>query len=71
PIIYSGRYTAEKAQHVLEKGWGDLFGFGRSFIANPDLPARIKSGYPLNEVDHASLYGGTEKGYTDYPFYPS
>jgi N-ethylmaleimide reductase len=71
PIIYSGRYTAEKAQHVLEKGWGDLFGFGRSFIANPDLPARIKSGHPLNEVDHASLYGGTEKGYTDYPVFQS
>lgn len=71
PIIYSGRYTAEKAQRMLDKGWGDLFGFGRTFIANPDLPARIKAGNPLNPVDHTSLYGGTEKGYTDYPVYPS
>jgi len=54
---------------MLEKGWGDLFGFGRTFIANPDLPARFKMGYPLNDVDSASLYGGSQKGYTDYPFY--
>lgn len=71
PIIYSGRYTQEKAEHVLQQGWGDLFGFGRTFIANPDLPERFRHGYPLNAVDAASLYGGTRKGYTDYPFYGS
>lgn len=71
PIIYSGRYTQEKAQRMLEKGWGDLAGFGRSFIANPDLPERLRAGHPLNPVDHGSLYGGDEKGYTDYPFYSS
>ena len=69
PIMYSGRYTREKAERMLEKGWGDLFGFGRTFIANPDLPARFKAGHPLNKVDAASLYGGSRKGYTDYPFY--
>lgn len=71
PIMYSGRYTMEKSERMLEKGWGDLFGFGRTFIANPDLPTRFKAGHPLNTVDTASLYGGTRKGYTDYPFYPS
>ncbi|MCX2946649.1 alkene reductase, partial [Rahnella perminowiae] len=71
PIMYSGRYTQEKAELMLEKGWGDLFGFGRPFIANPDLPERIKAGYPLNSADQSSLYGGTEKGYTDYPVYSS
>jgi N-ethylmaleimide reductase len=40
--MYSGRYTKEKAEHMLKKGWGDLFGFGRTFIANPDLPTRFK-----------------------------
>lgn len=69
PIMYSGRYTLEKANTMLEKGWGDLFGFGRTFIANPDLPVRLEQGYPLNAVDNASLYGGTDKGYTDYPVY--
>lgn len=71
PIMYSGRYTQEKADRLLKKGWGDLFGFGRGFIANPDLPERFKSGYPLNVADKSSLYGGNEKGYTDYPVYPS
>lgn len=68
-LMYAGRYTREKAEYVLENGWGDLFGFGRTFIANPDLPSRLQHGYPLNDVDKASLYGGTEKGYTDYPAY--
>ncbi|WP_380181602.1 alkene reductase [Kalamiella sp. sgz302252] len=70
-IMYAGRYTQEKAERVLQQGWGDLFGFGRTFIANPDLPYRLRNGYSLNAVDAASLYGGTRKGYTDYPFYPS
>ncbi|MCE0490815.1 alkene reductase [Pantoea sp. Mb-10] len=69
PIMYSGRYTQAKAQAMLDNGWGELFGFGRPFIANPDLPTRLKAGYPLNPLDSAALYGGTRKGYTDYPFY--
>lgn len=71
PIMYSGRYTREKAEYVLSQGWGDFFGFGRTFIANPDLPARFKQNVGLNPVDSASLYGGTHKGYTDYPVYRS
>lgn len=69
PIIYSGKYTLEKAQYMLDQGWGDLFGFGRPFIANPDLPARLQHQWPLNELDPTSMYGGTEKGYTSYPYY--
>lgn len=69
PIMYSGKYTVEKAEYILTKGWGDLFGFGRPFIANPDLPARLANGWDLNEVDPSSMYGGTEKGYTSYPVY--
>lgn len=67
PIMYAGRYTHEKASRILAKGYGDLFGFGRTFIANPDLPHRLKKGLPLNPVDHATLYGGGERGYIDYP----
>ena len=69
-ILYAGQYTAEKAQRVMEAGYGDLFGFGRPFIANPDLPERIRNNLPLNDVDPATMYGGTDKGYTDYPSYP-
>jgi N-ethylmaleimide reductase len=42
-------------------------GFGRLFLANPDLPERFKAGAPLNEPDPATFYGGDERGYTDYP----
>lgn len=68
PIMYSGCYTQEKAERVLADGHGDLFGFGRTFIANPDLPKRFKEGLPLNPVNYATLYGGGEQGYIDYPF---
>lgn len=68
-IMYAGRYTAERAAAAIEAGWADLIAFGRPFIANPDLPQRIANGWPLNPVDASSMYGGTEKGYIDYPFY--
>lgn len=68
-IIYAGKYTQEKALWMLEKGYGDLFAFGRPFIANPDLPERFRNGWPLNEVDPTSMYGGTDVGYIDYPAY--
>lgn len=68
-VMYAGKYTAERAEYMLKQGFGDIFGFGRSFIANPDLPARIENNWPLNSVDPTSMYGGTDKGYTDYPSY--
>ncbi|MCQ9156117.1 alkene reductase [Acidomonas methanolica] len=68
-ILYAGKYTAERGVRVVEAGWGDLIAFGRPFIANPDLPARIAHNWPLNPVDPTTMYGGTDKGYTDYPTY--
>ena len=67
PIMYAGNYTHEKAKRVLSTGYGDFFGFGRTFIANPDLPLRFKENQPLNPVDPSTLYGGGERGYIDYP----
>ena len=68
-IIYAGKYTVEKAVHILSEDYGDLFAFGRPFIANPDLPERIANNWPLNEADPATMYGGTDIGYNDYPYY--
>ncbi|WP_445361142.1 alkene reductase [Microbulbifer sp. EKSA005] len=68
-IMYAGKYSPEKALRVLDAGHGDIFGFGRPFIANPDLPTRIRNEWPLNQVDPNTMYGGTEVGYTDYPLY--
>ncbi|MBN3563801.1 alkene reductase [Amphritea spongicola] len=70
-IMYAGKYSADKALRVLQAGNGDIFGFGRPFIANPDLPERIRNEWPLNDVDPVTMYGGTDKGYTDYPVYRS
>lgn len=68
-IIYAGRYTAERGARLVEAGLADLVAFGRPFIANPDLPARIVNGWPLNPLNPSSLYGGTAAGFTDYPTY--
>ncbi len=45
----------------------DLVAFGRPFISNPDLVDRLAKDAPLNALDPDTLYGGNEKGYTDYP----
>ncbi|MEH6452494.1 MAG: alkene reductase [Psychromonas sp.] len=66
-LMYAGRYTAEKAQSMLDKDLGDIFGFGRSYIANADLPERVRTGVTFNELDANTLFGGTHAGYTDYP----
>ncbi|MBN3724878.1 alkene reductase [Burkholderia sp. Ac-20379] len=68
-ILYAGRYTAERAERLVDAGLADLVGFGRPFIANPDLPERIANGWPLNALDAPTLYGGGEQGYVDYPVY--
>ncbi len=49
------------------RGGAELVAFGRLFIANPDLPRRLRKGAPLNTPDRSTFYGGDEKGYTDYP----
>lgn len=68
-ILCAGRYDLAKAGRVLGNGWADMIGFGRKFIANPDLPARLEHGWPFNSLDSATLYGGGVQGYTDYPFH--
>ncbi|MEM6811114.1 MAG: alkene reductase [Pseudomonadota bacterium] len=66
--ISNGDYGAENSQKVIDSGYADAVTFGRIFIANPDLPERLRTGAPLNEADPTTFYGGDEKGYTDYPF---
>ncbi|QQP94858.1 alkene reductase [Lysobacter enzymogenes] len=66
-LIYSGKYDKARAEHALARGWADLIGFGRPFIANPDLPERLRRDLPLNEGDRSRYFGGGAQGYTDYP----
>ncbi|MFE4111315.1 alkene reductase [Kosakonia sp. YIM B13611] len=66
-LIYSGKYTPERAEEALVNGWADLIGFGRPFIANPDLPYRLQHNLPLNEPIREKFFGGGAEGYLDYP----
>jgi N-ethylmaleimide reductase len=60
-------YSRADAIAALAEDRADLVSFGRPFISNPDLVARFQADAPLNETDLTTLYGGAEKGYTDYP----
>lgn len=66
-LMLAGGYEAETAEQALSSGRGDIIAFGRKFIANPDLPARLKAGVPLNNADGTTFFGGSEAGYIDYP----
>ena len=66
--MVNGGYDRERAERALAEGGADFVSFGRPFISNPDLPARLEMGAPLNHSDRATFYGGDERGYTDYPF---
>jgi len=62
-------YDKARGNAAISSGHADAVAFGVPFIANPDLVERYQHDWPLNEADSNSFYGGTEKGYTDYPFY--
>jgi N-ethylmaleimide reductase len=66
-LILAGGYTLESARYAIESGRADVIAFGRPFIANPDLPARFRDALPLNEADPSTFFGGSAKGYIDYP----
>ncbi len=66
-FISAGGYSADTADRAIANGFADAIAFGRLFIANPDLPKRFQLKSPLNAYDRSTFYGGTEKGYTDYP----
>ncbi|WP_026417026.1 alkene reductase [Actinomadura oligospora] len=59
--------SAEEGAEALRDGVADAVVFGQLWLANPDLPERIKAGGPYNDAEPASFYGGDHRGYTDYP----
>ncbi len=65
---FSSVTTRDEAVSVVEDDIADLVAVGRPAIANPDLVTRWEQGADENDVDQASVYGGGERGYTDYPF---
>ena len=68
-LISAGGFTGETAEAAIAAGHADAIAFGRIFISNPDLPRRLKHGFPLTPYNRATFYGGEEAGYTDYSAY--
>ena len=67
PLVLNSDYVAANAQAALDRGEADAIAFGRTFLANPDLPARLRTGAPLNRDDARTWYSQGEQGYIDYP----
>lgn len=66
-LIGNMGYTADEAGKAIAEGKLDAVAFGTSFLANPDLPARIAAMAPLNAPNPAKFYTPGPEGYTDYP----
>jgi N-ethylmaleimide reductase len=66
-FILSGGFDHASAEQALLDHRGDLVAFGRPFLANPDLVARLRADAPLNVPDESTFYTPGAKGYTDYP----
>ena len=66
-LIVNGGYTRDSGEAELQKGIANMISYGSTFLANPDLPKRFELNAELNQGDPATWFGGTERGYTDYP----
>ena len=67
PYMANLSYDKARGNAAIASGHADAVAYGVPFIANPDLVERFRQDAPLNAADSSSFYGGTEKGYTDYP----
>ena len=65
--IANEKMTRDSAEQVIASGEADAVAFGQLFIANPDLPERLKINAPLNQPQPETFYHPGAEGYTDYP----
>ena len=65
--IANEKMTRDSAEQVIASGEADAVAFGQLFIANPDLPERLKTNAPLNQPQPETFYHPGAEGYTDYP----
>ncbi len=66
-FIANEDHSPASAARLVAAGGADAVAFGRLFISNPDLPARIATDAPLADPDPTTFYFGGPRGYTDYP----
>ncbi len=67
PYVVNEDFSARTAQDLLDAGETDAVAFGKMFIANPDLPERLRRGAALNPPRADLFYGLGPEGYVDYP----
>jgi 2,4-dienoyl-CoA reductase-like NADH-dependent reductase (Old Yellow Enzyme family) len=67
PLILNSDYDDVSGQAQLDSGVADAITFGRTFIANPDLPHRFAKHIPLAKDNMATWYSQGPEGYVDYP----
>ena len=67
PLVLNSDYRLANAQGVLDAGQADAIAFGRTFLANPDLVARLQADAELNPDNMATWYSQGPEGYIDYP----
>lgn len=67
PLVLNSDFGFAGAQATLDAGQADAISFGRSFIANPDLPLRFAEQLPLNADEMTTWYSQGAEGYIDYP----
>lgn len=65
-VIATGGFNCESAGVIVAAGDADLGMFGRRFVANPDLPERLRRKLALSSYDQSTFYGGDRQGYIDY-----
>jgi N-ethylmaleimide reductase len=68
-IIAAGGFEPDTAETTIETGVADAVAFGRHFVANPDLPLRIRESFALTPYDRNTFYTFDSVGYNDYPFF--
>ena len=66
-LMLAGNFDRDRAEAALADGSADVIAFARAFIANPDLPERMRLDLPLASFDAATLYTPGVNGYSDYP----
>ena len=67
PYIVNEGFDLASAEAAVASGEADAVGFGKLFISNPDLPARLKAAAPLNPWVAETFYSPGPQGYVDYP----
>jgi 2,4-dienoyl-CoA reductase-like NADH-dependent reductase (Old Yellow Enzyme family) len=67
PLVLNSDFDLPRASAALAAGDAEAITFGRAFLANPDLPERLRIGAALNTDEMGTWYSQGVEGYLDYP----